>query len=197
MSSIVFAGIGGQGVITVSNIVGRAAVIEGKNAIMTELHGMAQRGGRISVDLRIGDYRSAIIPSGMADAIVAFEEMEAVRNIVKMKQEGIILLNMRKIHPVTLIRNAENYPEAEINEILSKYDVVRIDADEIALRLGSKKSVNMVMLGALFATGLLQLKEESLMKAVEESFGSKYLDVNKKAFNEGSAAIGRMEVAKK
>ncbi|MGC8656076.1 MAG: 2-oxoacid:acceptor oxidoreductase family protein, partial [Thermoplasmata archaeon] len=72
MTSIVFAGIGGQGVITVSNIVGRAAVIEGKNAMMTELHGMAQRGGRISVDLRIGDYRNAIIPNGSADVIVAF-----------------------------------------------------------------------------------------------------------------------------
>ncbi len=189
MTSIVFAGIGGQGVITVSNIVGRAAVIEGKNAMMTELHGMAQRGGRISVDLRIGDYRNAIIPNGSADVIVAFEEMEAVRNIGKMKEDGIIIINQRKIHPITLIRNAQDYPEKDIEEILSKYRVIRIEADDIALKLGNKKSVNMVMLGALYASGLLELREESIMRAVEESFGSRFMEINKRAFLEGRNAL--------
>jgi len=191
VTSIVFAGIGGQGVITVSNIVGRAAVIEGKNAMMTELHGMAQRGGRISVDLRIGNYRNAIIPNGSADVIVAFEEMEAVRNIGKMKEDGIIIINERRIHPITLIRNAQNYPEREMEEILSRFNVIRIRADEIALKLGSKKSVNMVMLGALYASGTLELKEESIMRAVEESFGSRYMEINKNAFLQGRNAMGR------
>jgi len=194
VTSIVFAGIGGQGVITVSNIVGRAAVIEGKNAMMTELHGMAQRGGRISVDLRIGNYRNAIIPNGSADVIVAFEEMEAVRNIGKMKEDGIIIINERRIHPITLIRNAQNYPEMEMEEILSRFNVIRIRADEIALKLGSKKSVNMVMLGALYASGTLELKEESIMRAVEESFGSRYMEINKNAFLQGRNAMGREAV---
>ncbi len=191
MTSIVFAGIGGQGVITVANIVGRAAVIEGKNALMTELHGMAQRGGRISVDLRIGDYKNAIIPAGDADVIVAFEEMEAVRNIGKLRKDGIIIINERKIHPITLIRNAEDYPDDYLKNILEKYSHIWVNADDIALSLGSKKSVNMVMLGALYASGLLNIREDSIMKAVEESFGSRYMDVNKSAFLEGKNAMSQ------
>ncbi len=191
MTSIVFAGIGGQGVITVANIVGRAAVIEGKNALMTELHGMAQRGGRISVDLRIGDYKNAIIPGGDADVIVAFEEMEAVRNIGKLRKDGIIIINERKIHPITLIRNAEDYPDDYLKNILEKYRHIWVNADDIALRLGSKKAVNMVMLGALYASGLLNIREDSIMKAVEESFGSRYMDVNKNAFLEGKNAMSQ------
>ncbi len=191
MTSIVFAGIGGQGVITVANIVGRAAVIEGKNALMTELHGMAQRGGRISVDLRIGDYKNAIIPVGDADVIVAFEEMEAVRNIGKLKKDGIIIINERKIHPITLIRNAEDYPDDYLKNILDNYRHIWVNADDIALSLGSKKAVNMVMLGALYASGLLNISENSIMKAVEESFGSRYMDVNKNAFLEGKNAMSQ------
>jgi|YelNatPaOPRAMG01_1025707.scaffolds.fasta_scaffold01962_6 indolepyruvate ferredoxin oxidoreductase beta subunit len=191
MASIVFAGIGGQGVITVATIVGKAAVADGKNALMTELHGMAQRGGRISVELRIGNYESAIIPEGKADAIVGFEEMEAARNVPKLKENGIILVNRRRIHPVTLSRTVQEYPQLKVEEILGKYRTYYIEADAKALELGNKKVVNTIMLGALYSTGLLNLNEQTLLRVLEESFDERYRMINSNAFSAGKMLVGQ------
>ena len=193
MTSIVFAGTGGQGVITISYIIGKAAVHEGKNVLMTELHGMAQRGGKIAVELRIGDYRSSIIPMGTADALVAFEEMEAMRNSGKLREGGIVLVNRRKIHPVTLITRAEDYPDELVQDFLGKIKATMIDADEIALGLGNKRTVNVVMLGALFSTGILGLGKESILSAIRESLGEKNFEVNSRAFEAGQR---EMEIAR-
>ncbi len=190
MVSIVFAGVGGQGVITVAIMVGRAAVAEGKNALMTELHGMAQRGGRISVEVRIGDYKSAIIPAGSADALVAFEELEAVRNISKLKEGGIVLLNRRRIHPVSMTIRLQNYPEDIVEERLGRVNKVDVDADQVALNLGNKKVANTVMIGALYSTGILGINEESLVSAMKESLPEKHWAVNMQAFEEGKKLTG-------
>lgn len=185
MVSIVFAGVGGQGVVTVANIVGRAAVAENKNVLMTELHGMAQRGGRISVEIRIGNYHSAIIPDYTADALVGFEELETLHNISKLKSDGLILLNRRRIHPVTLTMMLRGYPEEEIERELKKHSVVTIEADKTALELGNKRAANTIMVGALFATGLLGLREESITGAIKRSLSQRHWDVNLQAFSEG------------
>jgi indolepyruvate ferredoxin oxidoreductase beta subunit len=193
--SFVFAGVGGQGLITIANIVGRAALAEGKYAVMTELHGMSQRGGAISVEMRIGEYKSAIIPAGTADAIVGFEEMEAVRNINKLKENGMILLNRRSIHPVDLTMILRSYPVQEIQTELRKHNTIFVEADEIALKLGNKRVTNTVMVGALFATGLLGLREDSLLTAIKGSLDSKYWNVNLAAFAAGKE-VPLMETAK-
>ena len=195
MVSIVLAGVGGQGVITVAIIVGRAAVIEGKNALMTELHGMAQRGGKIAVEVRIGDYRSAIIPLKTADVLVAFEELEAVRNISKLKDGGIVLLNKRRIHPVSLTIKQQNYPDESVESQLKNVNVVEVKADQIALDLGNKRIANTVMVGAVYSTGLLGISEESILSAIKMSLPEKHWAVNLKAFEEGKKLIG-MNVAK-
>jgi indolepyruvate ferredoxin oxidoreductase beta subunit len=189
MVSIVFAGVGGQGVITVAMIIGRAAVLEGKNVLMTELHGMAQRGGKISVEVRIGDYKSAIIPGGTADAIVAFEELEAVRNVAKLKEGGIILLSRRKIHPVSMTMKNQNYPDELIQNELNKYTTMNVEADQVALELGYKRVANTVMVGAVYSTGLLGLREESLITAIKESLPEKVWEVNLLAFEHGKRLL--------
>jgi len=189
MVSIVFAGVGGQGVITVAMIIGRAAVIEGKNALMTELHGMAQRGGKISVEVRIGEYKSAIIPANTADAIVAFEELEAVRNMGKLKDGGMILLSRRKIHPVSMTLRRQNYPSDAIEEELGKYNTLNVEADQVALNLGNKRVANTVMVGAVYSTGILGLSKESIIKAIKDSLPERYWDINMKAFEEGQKLL--------
>ena len=189
MVSIVFAGVGGQGVITVAMIIGRAAVIEGKNVLMTELHGMAQRGGKISVEVRIGEYKSAIIPANTADAIVAFEELEAVRNLRKLKDGGRILLSRRKIHPVSMMLRRQNYPIDAIEEELSRYNTLNVEADQVALSLGNKRVANTVMVGAVYSTGILGLSRESIIKAIKNSLPERYWDINMRAFEEGQKLL--------
>lgn len=189
MVSIVFAGVGGQGIVTVATLVGRAAVLDGENALMTELHGMAQRGGKISVELRIGNYKSAIIPARSADILVAFEKLEAVRNIPKLREDGIILLNEREIHPISISIKGEEYPREFIESQLRKYTVKIVNADGVALSLGNKRVSNMAMVGALYSTGLLGISVESIVKAMEESIEGKYWDVNRKAFEIGKSMI--------
>ncbi len=189
MVSMVFAGVGGQGVVTVATLVGRAAVLEGKKALMTELHGMAQRGGKISVELRIGDYRSAIIPMGTADVLIAFERLEAVRNIPKLKEDGLIILNERKIHPISITVRGEEYPSSMVEGELMKHDVKTIKADAIALELGSKRVVNTVMAGALFSTGVTGLREGSLIEAIRGLIERNYWEVNLKAFERGKELL--------
>lgn len=189
MVSLVFAGVGGQGVITVAMIIGRAAVIEGKNALMTELHGMSQRGGKIRVEVRIGDYKSTIIPAKSADAIVAFEEIEAVRSVSKLKDGGIILLNRRRIHPVSMTIRQQDYPVQTVEDELKKHTVIGVEADRVALDLGNKRVANTVMVGAVYSVGLLDLREDSIVAAIRESLPEKYWDVNLRALEEGKRLI--------
>ncbi len=189
MVSIVFAGVGGQGVITVAMIIGKAAVMEERNALMTELHGMAQRGGRISVDVRIGDYRSAIIPIRSADLLVGFEELEAVRNLGKLRKDGIVILNRRRVHPVSMTIRKMDYPDDLIREQLEKFQVIDVDADGIAFKLGNKRVANTVMIGALHSTGVLGLREESIIRAIQGSLPDKLWEVNMKALEEGKKIV--------
>lgn len=190
MSSIVLAGVGGQGIITVGKIIGEAAIIEGKKVLMTEIHGMAQRGGAISVDVRIGNYDSAIIPHNSADAIMGFELLEAARNSYKLKQDGFILANRRMIHPMPLIRAVSEYPVEQVDTVISKFKHMYINADEIALSIGEKRSMNLVMLGALYATDLLDIKEESILQSIRNSFTNPRIqEINIRAFFEGAKVL--------
>ncbi|MEM3256592.1 MAG: indolepyruvate oxidoreductase subunit beta [Thermoplasmatales archaeon] len=188
MVSIVLCGVGGQGIITVANIIGRATVKEGKNVLMTELHGMAQRGGKILVELRIGDYKSAIIPAGRGDVLLGFEELEAARNAYKIKEDGFLIVNRRRIHTIPLIAGIKNYPEESV-ETLERRGAYFIEADSLALELGNKRVVNTIMSGVLFSTGILGLSEDSIKSSIKESVNSKYWDVNLRAFEAGKGLI--------
>ncbi|MEM0127877.1 MAG: indolepyruvate oxidoreductase subunit beta [Thermoplasmatales archaeon] len=188
MVSIVLCGVGGQGIITVANIIGRAAVREGKNVLMTELHGMAQRGGKILVELRIGDFKSAIIPAGRGDVLLGFEELEAARNAYKVKGDGFLIVNRRRIHPIPMIVGLKNYPEESV-EALERRGAYFIEADSLALELGNKRVVNTIMSGVLFSTGILGLAEDSIKSSIKESVDDKYWDINLRAFEAGKGLI--------
>ncbi|MFP3984982.1 MAG: indolepyruvate oxidoreductase subunit beta [Candidatus Bathyarchaeia archaeon] len=186
--NVVFAGVGGQGILLAAEILGTAAVKEGFNARVSELHGMAQRGGAVVSHVRIGE--KALAPTvleGTADVIVSLEPMEALRNIKFASQKTIILVNNR---PFKI--SGTQYPD--VKKIFGHIhafagNVIQIDAVALARKAGSAITRNIVMIGALAATGTLPLKLEILEETLQELVPKKYADVNIKAFELGFKAV--------
>jgi len=189
--SVVIAGVGGQGVITAANIIAKAALKDGYNVIASELHGMAQRGGNVECSVRIGNVFSPIIANETADAIIALEPLEALRNLSKVKKEGIVLTDINPIIPPLVSIGIGNYPSVEkIFEKIGKHcHLIKINADEIARKAGSILTKNVVMLGALHALQILPIKGESFLETIRESVPEKYIEMNIKAFKLGKEEI--------
>ncbi|HDM92068.1 MAG TPA: indolepyruvate ferredoxin oxidoreductase subunit beta [Candidatus Korarchaeota archaeon] len=187
--NIVLAGVGGQGVVVAADILGVAAIKTGLNVRIRNVHGLAQREGSVYSHVRIGDgVFGPKIPPLKAHAIVGFELSEAARHLHLLNPEfGILLLNGRLIYPLAHYTGHVAYPSKE--EILSKIlasvraeAVHLIDADALALRAGNPRAVNVVMLGALSATGILPFSPELLVEAVRERVPKFALEENEKAF---------------
>ena len=189
--SIVIAGVGGQGVITAANIVAKAALKDGYNVITSELHGMAQRGGNVECSVWIGNVFSPIIADETADAIVAFEPLEALRNLNKVRKDGIVLTDINPIIPPLTSLGIGKYPELDeiFEKISSHCRLIKINADEIARKAGSILTKNVVMLGALHALKILPIKEESLIETIKENVPERYIEMNVKAFEMGKEKI--------
>ncbi len=186
--NVTLAGVGGQGVLLAAEVLGSSALIEGMNVRVSEIHGMAQRGGAVVSHVRIGDKAlSPAILEGAADVIVGFEPMEALRNIKFASQKTTVLVNVRPIR-ISGVR----YPDVE--EILNRIrsftsNLISIDAARLAEKTGTPITQNIVMIGALMATGRLPMKVDSLMVALRELVPGKYLDTNRKAFELGYDAV--------
>lgn len=186
--NIVFAGVGGQGILLAAEVLGTAAVKEGYNVRVSELHGMAQRGGAVVSHVRIGE--KALAPTvleGTADVIVSFEPMEALRNIKFASQKTTILVNTT---PFKI--SGTEYPD--VKKILEQVrgfteKVVTIDAEALAKKAGTAMAQNIVMTGALAATGILPVKFEILKVALRELVPAKYVDTNMRAFELGYEAV--------
>jgi indolepyruvate ferredoxin oxidoreductase beta subunit len=182
--NIVFAGVGGQGILLAAEIVGAAAVKAGYNVRVSELHGMAQRGGAVVSHVRIGE--KALAPTvldGGADIILGFEPMEALRNIQFASQRTLVLVNTA---PTSI--TGVKYPD--VKEILERIhgfteNVVSFDAAGLAEKAGTVIVQNIVMVGALAATGKLPLRADVLKEALGELVPAKHADVNVKAFEMG------------
>ncbi len=189
--SIVVAGVGGQGVITAANILARAALKDGYNVVMSELHGMAQRGGNVECSVRIGDVYSPMVGSETADAILSFEPLEALRNSKKVRRDGIVLTDVNPIVPPLVSLGIGEYPPVEeiFDRISEHCKLIKIDADEIARKAGSILTKNVVMLGAMAALEILPIKEESIIATIKETLPQKYVDMNMKAFEMGKEAM--------
>ncbi len=178
--SIVLAGVGGQGTLIAGKLLGILAMKQGLDIKVSEVHGMSQRGGSVITYVRMGEkVYSPIIEEGMADYVLSFEEVEAVRWAKLLKKDGILLVNLG---------NAE-YPE-NIKDSLEasasgKAKVVEFDALSAALSCGSSKAVNMVMVGALSAG--MDFPKELWIEAINEAFASKakLIPMNVEAFNKG------------
>ncbi len=190
-TSIVLTGIGGQGVITASNILGKAAVKAGFNVYVSEIHGMAQRGGTVDCTVRIGDVTGALIANGTADVILSTEPIETLRYIKYSNKNTKIITDITPVIPFTVSAGMEDYPDLDkIFEELKKYGLLyKIDAVKIAKEAGSILTKNTVMLGALAGIDILPFKSQILLETILENIPKRYKEINKKAFEGGLKAI--------
>lgn len=178
---ILIAGVGGQGTLLASRVLGKYALNNNLDCKLSEVHGMAQRGGSVITFVRMGQkINSPIIDVKGADIIIAFEKLEALRYAHYLKDDGIILYSSQEIMPMPVVTGMAKYPE-DISNKLPK--AACVDALAIAQSVGNAKCANSVMLGAF--TKLMKLNKEDMEKALEESIPQKMLDINIKAFNLG------------
>jgi indolepyruvate ferredoxin oxidoreductase beta subunit len=189
--SIVLTGVGGQGVITAANILGKAAVNAKIGVFVSEIHGMAQRGGAVVCTVRMGDVSSPLLPSGTADVLLSMEPVEALRNISYVNKKTKVITDINPIIPFTVAVGGEQYPKVEeiFKELSNHSELHTVDALKIARESGAIITKNTVMLGALAASGVLPFKPEVLLDAILEGLPEKYKDVNKNAFEGGMKAI--------
>jgi indolepyruvate ferredoxin oxidoreductase beta subunit len=190
-TSIVLTGVGGQGVITAANLLGKAAVKAKIGVYASEIHGMAQRGGAVVCTVRMGEVSSPLLHSGTADVLLSMEPVEALRNICYVNKKTKIITDKNPIIPFTVAVGGEQYPKVEeIFKELSKHAQLHpVDALQIAKDAGAIITKNTVMLGALAASGVLPFKADILLEVILEDVPEKYRDVNKKAFEGGMKAI--------
>jgi len=189
--NIVLAGVGGQGVITAANILGKAAVKAKVNVFVSEVHGMAQRGGAVNCTVRLGNVSGPLVPTGSADAIVSLEPSEVLRNINLSNKETKIITDITPVIPFTVSTGEDEYPniDAIFKEISSYSKLYKIDATKIAKDAGAIITKNIVMLGALAALNILPFKKEILLETILENVPSKFKEVNKKAFDGGFKSV--------
>lgn len=188
--SIVLAGVGGQGTLIAGKLLGILALKLGLDIKVSEVHGMSQRGGSVITYVRMGEkVYSPIIEEGMADYVLAFEEVEAVRWANLLKKDGILLVNSQKIKSLPVLLGNAEYPE-NIKDALNlaaenRAKVVEFDALSAALSCGSSRAVNMVMVGALSAG--MDIDKALWEEAINEAFASKakLIPMNLQAFNKG------------
>ncbi|MGI5971654.1 MAG: indolepyruvate oxidoreductase subunit beta [Oscillospiraceae bacterium] len=184
VKSILLVGVGGQGTILVSRLLTQGLIHAGYDVKMSEVHGMAQRGGSVSTQVRFGDkVYSPIIGPGQADILVAFEQMEAVRYASYLRPEGTAVINLRRIMPMPVASGKAEYPENTVEEMAKNFSVTAVDAYKIAEDLGSVKSMNVVILGVLIkAMGLTDIDWETVLR---ENLPEKSLEINLKALKAG------------
>ena len=186
--NIVIVGVGGQGSLLACKLMGRALLIEGYDAKVSEVHGMSQRGGAVVTYVRYGDkVYSPIVDQGQAELLVSFELLEAARWLDLLAPGGKIVTNTQKIDPIPVIIGAAKYPE----DLLEKFrstgaEVDAIDALALAEQAGSAKTVNIVMMGRL--SKYFPFPKETWIKALEESVPPQFLELNRRAFEAGASA---------
>ncbi len=181
---VVLAGVGGQGIITMGRVIGEACVRAGVNARVAETHGLSQRGGSVEVHVRIGDVDAPLVPLASADYVVSLEMLEALRALRYAKHNGWLIINSLHLPPVT----AGNAPsKEEVEAALRKLPVklLIIDATSLARQAGNPRAANMVMLGAMYATG--GIEKLLPLKVVEETVEELLGPINRKALQLGYA----------
>lgn len=180
--SVMIVGVGGQGTLLASRILGNVVIEEGYDVKVSEVHGMAQRGGSVVTYVKYGEkVYSPIISEGEADIILSFEELEAYRYLPYLKKGGTLIVNAQEIDPMPVIIGAAKYPEEIIQKLKDKADgVIAIDALALANEAGNGKAVNVVLLGVLAKSS--GIAEEKWLEAVRKTVPPKFLDVNVKAF---------------
>lgn len=190
-TSIVLTGVGGHGVITAANILGKAAVNANLNVYVSEIHGMAQRGGSVSCTVRIGKVSGPLVPSGTADAIVSSEPIEALRYIFYSNNKTKIITDTNPVIPFTVSVGLEKYPNIDmVYKELQKYgELYKLNAFQLAKEAGAIITKNIVLLGALSATNILPFEYNVLLRTILNSVPSKFKEINKNAFVNGKQEL--------
>ena len=188
---LIIVAVGGQGNLLASKVLGEAALIEGVEVRMSEIHGMAQRGGVVESAIVFGDAQSSIISDGEADILLGFEPAETLRALGRCAANTRVITNTATLPPFTVGIGKGPYPEVDtIKEVLQKKtaSLVAIDAMALAKEAGSPMSVNIVLLGALIQTGALGFARDSVIEAIKRRTKAAFLDMNLKAFELGFEA---------
>lgn len=182
--NIMIVGVGGQGTLLTSRIIGKTALEMGMDVKISEVHGMAQRGGSVVTFVRYGEkVNEPVVEEGQADVIIAFERLEALRYAHFLKKDGVLVINDCKIDPMTVVIGAREYPENIIETLSLTHNVKTIDGQKIALELGNNKVLNSVVLG--FAASCIGFDKETWLNTVEQTVPPKTIDINKTAFLAG------------
>lgn len=178
-------GVGGQGTLLASKLLGRVLCNEGYDVKVSEVHGMSQRGGSVVTYVRYGErVASPIVEIGEADYIISFEKLEAARYAPYLKKDGRIIVNTQEIDPMPVITGASQYPSEILGELSEKgVSVDAFDALSLAEKAGSIKAVNIVLMG-LFAK-YVGIPKEKWISAIEDTVAEKFIEMNKKAFDLG------------
>ena len=186
--NVMIVGVGGQGSLLASKLLGKLLLTKGYDIKVSEVHGMSQRGGSVVTYVRFGDkVYSPVIDKGEADFIVSFELLEAARYTEYLKPGGKIVTNIQQINPMPVIIGAAEYPAELVGKMQSAgMDVDAFDALKLAEEAGSSKAVNIVLMGHL--SKYFDFTQEEWMQAIEDSVPAKFLELNKKAFLLGANA---------
>ncbi len=177
---IVIVGVGGQGILLTSKILGALALEKGYDIKMSEVHGMSQRGGSVITHVRLGtEICAPLVSMGQADFVLAFEHLEALRAQDFLKEEGVLIQNTQQIDPMPVIMGVKKYPTDKPN----KKSVLAFDALQKARESGNQKAVNIVMLGAL--SKYMDFSKEDFVNAIQACVPAKFLATNIKAFELG------------
>lgn len=181
---IMIVGVGGQGTLLASRILGNVAISAGYDVKVSEVHGMSQRGGSVVTYVKYGDkVYSPIIDEGEADIILAFELLEAYRALPYLKKGGKLIANTQKINPMPVITGAAKYPEDIEKKIAENADLTALDALALAEEAGNFKAVNVVLIGVMAKN--TDVPYETWIDVIKSTVPAKFLDVNLKAFDLG------------
>jgi indolepyruvate ferredoxin oxidoreductase beta subunit len=188
---LIIVAVGGQGNLLASKVLGEAALLSGVPVRMSEIHGMAQRGGVVESAIVFGDTGSSIIADGEADILVGFEPSETLRALVKCNANSTVITNLAPVPPFTVAIGKGVYPDLGQVQALIKAKTARLislDAAALATQAGTVMSVNIVLLGALIQTGILPIPRKNLEEAIRTKTKAAFVDVNLKAFDLGFKA---------
>jgi len=192
---IFFTGVGGQGTLLATRLVGETALEAGVPVLMSEIHGMAQRGGVVESSVVLGRTASPIIADGEADVVMAFEPLEAARALPKCNPKTVVITNTAPIPPFTVTLGQSAYPDCdELYRLIEPRvaDLIRVDADQMAKSVNAERSSNVIMIGVLAGTGILPVSKTSFEKALRRIMPERLIEPNLRALDAGYRFSSRM-----
>ncbi|KAI4448122.1 hypothetical protein C823_002641 [Eubacterium plexicaudatum ASF492] len=182
--NIMIVGVGGQGTLLTSRILGGITLDAGYDIKLSEVHGMAQRGGSVVTFVRYGEkVAEPIVEQGQADVLIAFEKLEALRYAHFLKKDGVLIINDQRIEPITVVTGAAQYPENIVENLEKEHTVYKINAMEEAKKLGNAKVFNIIVLG--MAAKHMDFSKEAWIRVIEKTVPPKTVEINRKAFLAG------------